>query len=257
MIFDTHAHYDDEKFDEDRQELLASMVPSGIGRIVNIGCDIQSSDESADLADRYDFIYAAVGVHPSDTDQLNEESFAHIRELTGRNKVVAVGEIGLDYYWEKDEEKKYHQRYWFRRQIDLAREVGLPIVIHSRQAAQDTMDIAKEERIGDIGGVVHCYSYSAEQAKEYLKMGLYLGIGGVLTYKNARVLKEVVQMAPLQSLVLETDCPYLTPEPNRGKRNSSLNIPYVVEAISQIKGVSTEQVEAVTWDNAMRLYRMK
>ena len=168
-----------------------------------------------------------------------------------------MGEIGLDYYWEKDEEKKYHQRYWFRRQIDLAREVGLPIVIHSRQAAQDTMDIAKEERIGDIGGVVHCYSYSAEQAKEYLKMGLYLGIGGVLTYKNARVLKEVVQMAPLQSLVLETDCPYLTPEPNRGKRNSSLNIPYVVEAISQIKGVSTEQVEAVTWDNAMRLYRMK
>jgi len=256
MIFDTHAHYDDVQFDADRDELLLSMADAGIGRIVNIGADIASSDRSVGLACRYDFIYAAAGVHPSDADQLNEETFAHLSELCDEKKVVAVGEIGLDYYWEKDPEKKYRQRYWFRRQIDLAREKGLPIVIHSRQAARDTMEIAREEMIGDIGGVVHCYSYSVEQAAEYLDMGMYLGIGGVLTYKNARVLKDVVSFAPLQSIVLETDCPYLSPEPYRGKRNSSLNIPCVVQAIAQIKGLTTDEVEEVTWENAMKLYRM-
>ena len=257
MIFETHAHYDDRHFDQNREELLSSLPAAGIGRVVNIGADIESSDSSVELAAKYDYIYASVGVHPSDAEQLNEETFAHIRDLSFKDKVVAIGEIGLDYYWVKDVELRYHQRYWFRRQIDLARERQLPIVIHSREAAQDTLDIAKEERIGDIGGVVHCYAYSVEHAREYLNMGMYLGIGGVLTYKNSRVLKEVVAYAPLTSLVLETDSPYLTPVPNRGKINSSLNLPYVVQAIAQIKGVTPQEVEDVTWENAMKLYRMQ
>ena len=257
MIFETHAHDDDRHFDQNREELLSSLPAAGIGRVVNIGADIESSDSSVELAAKYDYIYAAVGVHPSDAEQLNEETFAHIRDLSFKDKVVAIGEIGLDYYWVKDVELRYHQRYWFRRQIDLARERQLPIVIHSREAAQDTLDIAKEERIGDIGGVVHCYAYSVEHAREYLNMGMYLGIGGVLTYKNSRVLKEVVAYAPLTSLVLETDSPYLTPVPNRGKINSSLNLPYVVQAIADIKGVTLQEVEDVTWENAMKLYRMQ
>jgi len=257
MIFETHAHYDDRHFDQNREELLSSLPAAGIGRVVNIGADIESSDSSVELAAKYDYIYASVGVHPSDAEQLNEETFAHIRDLSFKDKVVAIGEIGLDYYWVKDVELRYHQRYWFRRQIDLARERQLPIVIHSREAAQDTLDIAKEERIGDIGGVVHCYAYSVEHAREYLNMGMYLGIGGVLTYKNSRVLKEVVAYAPLSSLVLETDSPYLTPVPNRGKINSSLNLPYVVQAIADIKGVTLQEVEDVTWENAMKLYRMQ
>lgn len=257
MIFETHAHYDDRHFDQNREELLSSLPAAGIGRVVNIGADIESSDSSVELAAKYDYIYAAVGVHPSDAEQLNEETFAHIRDLSFKDKVVAIGEIGLDYYWVKDVELRYHQRYWFRRQIDLARERQLPIVIHSREAAQDTLDIAKEERIGDIGGVVHCYAYSVEHAREYLNMGMYLGIGGVLTYKNSRVLKEVVAFAPLTSLVLETDSPYLTPVPNRGKINSSLNLPYVMQAIADIKGVTLQEVEDVTWENAMKLYRMQ
>lgn len=257
MIFETHAHYDDRHFDQNREELLSSLPAAGIGRVVNIGADIESSDSSVELAAKYDYIYASVGVHPSDAEQLNEETFAHIRDLSFKDKVVAIGEIGLDYYWVKDVELRYHQRYWFRRQIDLARERQLPIVIHSREAAQDTLDIAKEERIGDIGGVVHCYAYSVEHAREYLNMGMYLGIGGVLTYKNSRVLKEVVAFAPLTSLVLETDSPYLTPVPNRGKINSSLNLPYVMQAIADIKGVTLQEVEDVTWENAMKLYRMQ
>ena len=257
MIFETHAHYDDRHFDQNREELLSSLPAAGIGRVVNIGADIESSDSSVELAAKYDYIYASVGVHPSDAEQLNEETFAHIRDLSFKDKVVAIGEIGLDYYWVKDVELRYHQRYWFRRQIDLARERQLPIVIHSREAAQDTLDIAKEERIGDIGGVVHCYAYSVEHAREYLNMGMYLGIGGVLTYKNSRVLKEVVAYAPLTSLVLETDSPYLTPVPNRGKINSSLNLPYVMQAIADIKGVTLQEVEDVTWENAMKLYRMQ
>jgi TatD DNase family protein len=257
MIFETHAHYDDEKFDEDREAVLGGMQEAGIGRIVNVGSDLASTKRSIELAHQYPFIYAAVGVHPSDVGQLNEETFAWLTEQTAQEKVVAVGEIGLDYYWEKDVKARYDQRYWFRRQIDLAREKQLPIIIHSREAAKDTLDIAKEERIGDIGGVVHCYSYSVEIAREYLNMGMFLGIGGVLTYKNSRVLKEAAAYAPMDSLVLETDSPYLTPVPNRGKRNSSYNLHYVADALAQIKGISREEVIEQTWNNAMRLYRMK
>ena len=256
MIFDTHAHYDDKMFDEDRESLLESMQEAGIGRIVNIGADLASTASSIALAEKYPFIYAAAGVHPSDAAQLNEHTFQWLSEQTAHEKVVAVGEIGLDYYWEKDPEVRANQRYWFRRQLNLAREKALPVSIHSRDAAKDTLDIAKEEHLAEIGGVVHCFSYTVEMAREYLNMGMYLGIGGVLTYKNARVLKEVVDYAPMDRIVLETDSPYLTPVPNRGKRNSSLNLPYVVMAIAEIKGITTAEVEDITWENAMKLYRM-
>lgn len=256
MIFETHAHYDDRQFDDDRENLLEGMQEAGIGRIVNIGADLESTRFSIELADKYPFIYAAAGVHPSDAHQLNEDNFKKLAAWTAHPRVVAVGEIGLDYYWVKETEARKNQQYWFRRQLDLAREAKLPVVIHSREAAKDTLDIAKEMHLEEIGGVIHCFSYSVEMAREYLNMGCYLGIGGVLTYKNARVLKEVVDYAPLDRLVLETDSPYLTPVPHRGKRNSSLNLPYVVAEMARIKGVSEEEVMDTTWENAMKLYRM-
>ena len=167
---------------------------------------------------------------------------------------MAVGEIGLDYYW--DEPERDIQKHWFVRQLDLAREVGLPVVIHSRDAAKDTLDIMKEQKAGDMGGVIHCFSYGVELAREYLNMGFYLGIGGVVTFKNAKKLKEVVEYMPMERMVLETDCPYLAPEPFRGKRNSSLYLPYVVKAVSEIKGISQEEVMAKTCDNARKMYRI-
>ena len=261
MIFDTHAHYDDRKFNSDRDELLQSLKANGIGRVVNIGADIDSTRRSIALAKQYDFVYAAAGVHPSDVDCLDERSFQWLtwaveESVEEKGKIVAVGEIGLDYYWEKDQERRNRQKYWFERQMELARSTGLPVVIHSREAAKDTWDMMQALKCEDIGGVVHCYSYSKEMARNYLDKGFYLGIGGVVTYKNARVLKEVVEYAPIDRIVLETDCPYLTPEPNRGKRNNSLYLPHVVETIAQLKKLDRETVEAVTWDNGVKMYRM-
>ena len=261
MIFDTHAHYDDRKFNSDRDELLKSLKENGIGRVVNIGADIDSTRRSIALAKQYDFVYAAAGVHPSDVDCLDERSFQWLtwaveESVEEKGKIVAVGEIGLDYYWEKDQERRNRQKYWFERQMELARSTGLPVVIHSREAAKDTWDMMHALKCEDIGGVVHCYSYSVEMARNYLNKGFYLGIGGVVTYKNARVLKEVVQYAPIDRIVLETDCPYLTPEPNRGKRNSSIYLPHVAETIAQLKGLSKEAVEEITWNNGEKMYRM-
>ena len=253
MIFETHAHYDDKMFDEDRESLLESMQEAGIGRIVNIGADLASTASSIALAEKYPFIYAAAGVHPSDAAQLNEHTFQWLSEQTAHEKVVAVGEIGLDYYWEKDPEVRANQRYWFRRQLNLAREKVLPVSINSRDAAKDTLDIMRQEHAGTTGGIIHCFSYSKEIAAEYLKMGLYLGIGGVVTFENAKKLKEVVKYAPLSQIVLETDSPYLAPKPNRGKRNSSLNLPYVVRMIAELKEVTEEEVISVTRENARTL----
>ena len=261
MIFDTHAHYDDRKFKADRHELLNSLKANGIGRVVNIGADIESTRRSIALAKEYDFIYAAAGVHPSDVDCLDDRTFQWLtwaveESVEEKGKIVAVGEIGLDYYWEKDQERRNRQKYWFERQMELARSTGLPVVIHSREAAKDTWDMMQALKCEDIGGVIHCYSYAVEMARNYLNKGFYLGIGGVVTYKNARALKEVVQYAPIDRIVLETDCPYLTPEPHRGKRNSSLNLPYVVDAIALLKGISREEVEEITWNNGVNMYRM-
>ena len=254
MIFESHAHYDDEQFEEDRTELLNSMQENGIGTIINVGATFQSCTEVVQLAQEYPFIYAAVGVHPDEVGILDEERFAYLREQCKKDKVVAVGEIGLDYYW--DNESHGIQKKWFQRQLELAREFNLPVIIHSRDAAKDTLDIMKAENAEEIGGVIHCFSYSLEMAKEYLNMGFYLGIGGVVTFNNGRKLKEVVEYMPLDRIVLETDCPYLSPVPNRGKRNSSLNLPYVAEAIGQIKGISPEEVIKITNQNARNLYRL-
>lgn len=254
MIFDTHAHYDDEAFKEDREQLLESLAGHGVGGVVNIGASIQSTRNTLELMERYPFLYGAVGVHPSETAELNEELMAWLMEISARPKVVAIGEIGLDYYW--DEPDREIQKHWFIRQLGLAREVKLPVVIHSRDAAKDTLDLLKEQKAGEIGGVIHCFSYGIEMAREYLNMGFYLGIGGVLTFNNAKKLKEVVEYMPMDRMVLETDCPYLSPVPNRGKRNSSLNLPYVVKAVSELKGISEEDVIAMTDANARKMYRI-
>jgi len=254
MIIDTHAHYDDEQFNDDRVSLLNSMQEHGIELIVNVGADIQTSLNTVELTKQYPFIYGAVGVHPSDTAELDEEKFELLKSLTQQPKIVAVGEIGLDYYWREPDSQI--QKVWFERQMELAREVKLPMIVHSRDAAKDTLDMMKVIHAGDIGGVIHCFSYSVEMAREYLNMGFYLGIGGVLTFKNAKKTKEVVEYTPIESIVLETDCPYLAPEPNRGKRNSSLNIPYVVKEIARIKGMDEDKVIEITEANARRLYQL-
>jgi len=254
MIFDTHAHYDDEAFQEDRDELLNSLSTHGIEAVVNVGASIQTTKNTLELMKKYPFVYGAVGVHPSETEKLNDNLMDWLKHVSGEKKVVAIGEIGLDYYWKEPDPEI--QKHWFVRQLQLAREVKLPVIIHSRDAAQDTLDIMKAEKAGEIGGVIHCFSYGTEMAREYLNMGFYLGIGGVVTFNNGRKLKEVVEYMPLDRIVLETDCPYLSPVPNRGKRNSSLNLPYVAEAISQIKGISPEEVIKITNQNARNLYRL-
>lgn len=253
-IFETHAHYDDEAFDQDRDLLLESMEQQGIGTVVNVCASIGQFGRTVALTEKYPFVYGAVGVHPDDADKMTEETLREIREISHLEKIIAIGEIGLDYYWHKEECEHKRQQEMFRAQMDIAREEKLPFMIHSREAAKDTLDIVREYMKGGMyGGIIHCFSYGKEMAEEYLKMGLYLGIGGVVTFKNARKLKEVVEYAPLDQLVLETDSPYLSPEPNRGKRNSSLNLPYVAQAIAEIKGVTPEQVIRITRENAEKL----
>ena len=254
MIFDTHAHYDSEQFEEDREVLLASMQENHIGHIVNDCAAIADLDKTIALAEQYPFVYGAVGIHPDDAELMNQETLDRVRTLSRHPKVVAIGEIGLDYYWHKEPENHEVQKRMFRAQMEIAREEKLPFMIHSRDAAEDTLSIVREYMAGGMyGGILHCFPYGVEIAREYLKMGLYLGIGGVVTFKNGRKLKEVVREAPLTQLVLETDCPYLSPEPNRGKRNSSLNLPYVVQAIAELKGITPEEVITVTEQNATRL----
>ena len=253
MIFDSHAHYDSEQFNEDRDELLTSMPDKGVGTIINSGADWDSVTESVKLAERYPFVYAAVGLHPDEVGALNEERFAFLKEQCKHEKVVAVGEIGLDYYW--DNEEHALQKQWFIRQLELARELDLPVLIHSRDAAADTLEIMKEHAKG-LRGVIHCFSYSKELAKEYIRMGFYIGVGGVVTFKNSKKLKEIVQEIPLERILLETDSPYLAPTPNRGKRNSSLNLPYVAQEIAELKGISYEEVVAQTEHNGKELFRI-
>jgi len=254
MIFDTHAHYDDRAFDEDREELLSGMKEHGIGTIVDCGDHFDGLPDILRLTEEYPFLYAAIGVHPASVASLTDEKLDWIREALKRPKVAAVGEIGLDYH--EGPEDKEIQKEWFARQIGLARDAELPVVIHSRDAAADTMELIQKERVGEIGGIMHCYSYSPEQAEIYVQLGLLIGVGGVVTFRNAKKLKETVKRIPLSSIVLETDCPYLAPEPYRGKRNSSLYLPFVARAISELKGVSEEEVIAATEENARRLFRI-
>ncbi len=255
MIFDTHAHYDDEQFDEDRESLLASMTEAGITNIVDVGASIETTKKALDLAHKYDFMYAAVGVHPSEVEELDEDGIELLREWSQDARCVAIGEIGLDYHW--PEPAPDIQKKWFKRQLELAREERLPVIIHSRDAAADTIDVMKEAHAEEIGGVVHCFSYSKEIADICVRMGFYIGIGGVVTFKNGKKMKEVVEQTPIEKILLETDCPYLAPEPFRGKRNSSLNLPYIVDAIATIKGLSSEEVIRITEANAKRMYGLR
>lgn len=252
MIFDTHAHYDDACFEEDREEVFRVIRETGVGLVTNIGSSMESARAGVELAKKYDFIYAAVGVHPSETEELTEADMDWLRKAAELDKVVAIGEIGLDYHYE--EPLKDIQKKWFRRQLEIAGEVKLPVCIHSREAAKDTLDIMREAHAEKIGGVIHCYSYGWDMAKIYLDMGFYLGIGGVVTFKNGKKLKQVVEQAPLERLVLETDAPYLAPEPNRGKRNDSHYLTYVAEEIAGLKGVTSEEVIRITTENGKRMY---
>lgn len=252
MIFESHAHYDDEAYNEDRYTLLDSMPENNIGCIINVSASLQTIKSTMDLVNRYDYVYGAVGVHPSETEELDDNSMEWIRQQAEHKKCVAIGEIGLDYHYpdpEPDIQKK-----WFERQLFLAKEMNKPVIIHSREAAKDTMDILHGEAGQNIRGVMHCYSYSAEIAKELLKMDYYFGIGGVVTFSNAKKLVEALDYIPVEKILLETDCPYLAPTPHRGERNSSLYIPLIVEKIAQIKNISCEEVENITQKNAERLF---
>ena len=255
MIFETHAHYDDEKFDEDRVELLSHLLrDNNVGNIVNVGASFRGCKDSITLAENYDDVYAAIGIHPEEIDDISPEVIDWLKANASHPKVVAIGEIGLDYYWVKDEEGRAKQRLWFQKQLDLAKEVNLPVIIHSRDAAEDTLNTIVRYNTNNNKGIIHCYSYSKEIALEYVKMGWYIGVGGVITFKNGKKLVETVKAIPIENIVIETDCPYMAPEPHRGTRNSSIYLKYVVEKIAELKGLSTEEVERITYENALTIY---
>lgn len=250
-IFDTHAHYDSNGFAADRDEILSALPAAGVGLVVDPGCELESSRAALALAERYPFVYAAVGIHPSDCAGTGEAEFAALRKLCGHEKVVAVGEIGLDYYW-KDNPSKEFQQTVFRRQIELAIELDLPVIVHDREAHGDSLAIVLD--YPEARGVFHCFSGSPEMAEELLKRGWFLGFDGPITYKNAQKAPEVAAVTPLDRIVVETDSPYLTPVPFRGKRNDSRYLPYVMEKLAEWKGVSLEEMTRITWENGLRLF---
>ena len=252
MIFDSHAHYDDGAFDIDREQLLKGLPEQGIEGVVNAGASMDSVRRTMELAERYPYIYGAVGIHPEHTGTLQEKDMDRLAGLLSHPKAVAVGEIGLDYYW--DEPEREMQKKWFVRQLRLAREAGKPVVVHSREAAKDTLDIMKAEYGADRPAYIHCFSYSRETAREFLGLGYMLGIGGVVTFKNARKVKEAVAYIPMDRLLLETDCPYLAPVPHRGERNCSAYLPLVAEQIGKIKGMEPEEVIRITAENARAFF---
>ena len=251
MFFDTHAHYDDGRFDGDRASLLAALPERGVGCVVNCGSDVPSSRASLSLAKRFSHVYAAAGIHPESAGEYTADDLAAVEAMLGEEKVVAVGEIGLDYYYE-DAAPRETQLELLRIQLRLALEKDLPVVIHDREAHADSLMAVKE--LPGLRGVFHCYSGSAEMAKELLKRGWYLGFDGPITYKNARKALEVLELCPPERILVETDSPYLSPVPMRGKRNDSRNLRYVLEKIAEIKGITPEEAEELTWDNGKRLF---
>lgn len=250
MIFDTHAHYDDKKFDADRREVLAAMPAKGVSLIVDPGCDGESSRAACALAQEFPFVYAAVGWHPEEWQSWNGESMALLRSLCAQPKVVAIGEIGLDYYW--DTEHKALQKEMFERQLSLAIERELPVIVHDREAHGDCLEIVMN--YPEARGVFHCFSGSVEMARELLRRGWYLGFDGPITYKNAVKALDVIAACPTDRMLLETDSPYLSPVPNRGKRNDSRNLPYIAARIAEIKSMTTEEVAEVTLQNGKQLF---
>ncbi|WP_312044571.1 TatD family hydrolase [Anaerotignum sp.] len=250
MYFESHAHLDDKRFKEDREELLGLLPSCGIDYVVNVGCDVKSSKQSIRLAERYDYIFASVGIHPHELYDMSSQTIEELRRLSLHKKVVAIGEIGLDYYY--DTHPRELQQFWFRQQLRLAEFVNKPVIIHSRDASQETFDIMSTSNVRK--GVIHCYSGSAPMAVEYTKMGFYIGIGGVVTFPNAKKMVEVVEAIPLEKILIETDSPYLAPTPNRGKRNDPRNLEYIVTKIAEIKNISPENVANITSKNAQNLF---
>ena len=253
-IFDTHAHYDADQFASDREAVLTALPAAGVGLVVDPGCDVASSREAVALAERFDHVYAAVGIHPEDCDGCTDADFDVIRELCRREKVVAVGEIGLDYYWKENPPRDFQEQV-FRRQIELALELDLPVIIHDREAHGDSLRIVLD--YPGLRGVFHCFSGSPEMAQELLKRGWYLGFDGPITYKNAKRAPEVAAITPLDRIVSATDAPYMAPVPFRGKRNDSRLLPYVVEKLAEWKGVTPEEMTDITWQNGKRLFGLE
>lgn len=250
MFFDTHAHYDSSKFQDDRHAVLRAVFESGVSLIVDPGDTVERSANALSLAHQYEFIYAAAGVHPEEFDTWQSDSIDRLRALAMDPKVVAIGEIGLDYYWDKEHVEL--QKQMFRAQIELALELNLPIIVHDREAHGDCFDIVMQ--YPELRGVFHCYSGSAEMAKELLKKGWYLGFDGPITYKNNVKAAEVLAVTPVDRILLETDSPYLSPVPNRGKRNDSRNLPYIAEAVARVKRLTIQEIAALTAENGKRLF---
>jgi len=252
MLFDTHAHLDDTKYKQDRKEMLDRARAAGVELIVNVGYDIPSSKRSVHLARENDFVYAAVGIHPHDAKDVNDQTFEELRKLAGEPKVVALGEMGLDYF--RNLSPKEVQQRVFREQITLAKELGLPIIVHDRDAHGDILNILKEEGAGKAGGILHCFSGSWEMARECINLGFYISFAGPVTFNNAGRLREVVAKVPLEQMLVETDAPYLTPEPHRGKRNESAYVAHVAAKIAEIKGLDYEEVAKVTFINGKKVF---
>ncbi len=255
MFIDSHAHLDDDRFNEDRDSIIEAIRKNDIDIVVNIGADLSSSIRSIKLSEEYDFIYAVVGVHPHDAKTMDDNTINLIKTFAAKEKVVAIGEIGLDYYY--DNSPRDIQKKRFIEQIELAKDLDMPIVVHTRDAAGDTMEIIKNAQDGRLRGVMHCYSGSVEQAFEYIDLGFCISLGGPVTFKNSRVSKEVAKAIPLDKMMIETDSPYLTPEPYRGKRNNPMYVKYVAEKIAELREVSIEEIGRVTSENTKRLFNIK
>lgn len=252
MYIDTHAHYDDQRFDNDREELLKKVFATGVELIINPASSYESIDMCIKLSEQYEKIFIALGVHPHNACDLDEEKFSILSEKIDYNKVVAIGEIGLDYHYDFSEKKD--QQFWFRRQINLAKDKNKPIIVHNRESNEDILRIIKEENARDVGGVFHCFSGSVEMAKEVLEQNFYISIGGPITFKNVRKSIEVVEYVPVEKLLIETDSPYLTPDPYRGKRNDSMMLKYIAEKISEIKGIEIDVLKKILVKNAKTLF---
>lgn len=255
MLFDTHVHLNAEQFNEDLQEVIDRAIAEGVTNMVVVGFDEETIKKAIELAETYDFIHASVGWHPVDAVDMTPEHLEWLKELSSHPKVVALGEMGLDYYWDKS--PKEIQKEVFRKQIRLAKEVKLPIIIHNRDATADIVEILKEENAGEVGGIMHCYSGSVETALECIDMNFYISLGGPVTFKNAKKPKEVAEAIPLGRLLVETDCPYLTPHPYRGKRNEPAYVKLVAEEIAGLKGLTLEKVAEATAQNAKKLFGIK
>jgi len=253
MFFDSHTHLDDSQFDADRKEVIENIISSGVSKLVNIGCNIKTSQISIDLAEKYDFIYATVGFHPCDTLNITDDDLKTIEDMTHHKKVVAIGEIGLDYHW--DDVPRNTQKYWFEKQMELAERLNLPVTIHNRDAHEDILKIIQKYK--NVKGIIHCCSASKEMVNEFLKCEYYISFAGPITYKNNSKSVESAKVVPMDRLLIETDAPYLSPDGFRGKRNDSSKVKYTCEKLAQIKGVTLEEMAKQTYENAIKIYKIK